>query len=424
MTATAQPGHDLVDRIDPDEVVDLALTLANIDSPSGAEHAASDYVYDWCAEAGLSPQRLRVDDSLAANVVGRIRGHGGGRSLLFNSHLDTAVQPGDSTFYRDPGRPEYHSAWRDGENLVGIGVVNDKGPMAAWLVAAATVRRHLGSLPGDIVLTAVTGEIGFEPVDGERGLRRHGKDFGSRYVATHGGLADLVVVAETTSFVPVWAEPGKAFFRIDVLGRESGIYTPYLDRPYPPLEHPNAIVRAAELIPRLESWALDFQQRNRELRGGGEVVPKANIGGVRAGSPSQPILTPSHCTLYLDVRLPVGATPMETLAELRSLVAASGVDAVVDCYLFRRGYEAQGAEELVDTLRAATLAEIPDPPERAPHSASSMWRDINVWNELGIPSVTYGPGLGTGGGNAALSVTELAAASRVYLRTMLALCSG
>jgi acetylornithine deacetylase/succinyl-diaminopimelate desuccinylase-like protein len=421
MTHDVSADH-VAQQIKPDEVVDLALALGGIPSPSGAEHAASDYVYEWCAQADLAPRRMRVEESRAANVVARIPGSGGGRSLLFNSHLDTAVQPGDTTYYRDPARPEYFSAWRDGDDLVGIGVVNDKGPMAAWLVAAATVRRELGSLPGDVILTAVTGEIGFEPVDDQQGLAFHGKDFGSRYIATHGAVADLVLVAETTSFVPVWAEPGKAYFRVDVLGRDSAVYTPYLNRPYPPAEHPNAVVRAAVLVPLLEAWSLEFQERHREQRAGGEVVPKVNIGAIRAGNPSQPILTPAHCTLYLDVRLPVGATPLDVLAELRELVRESGVPGEVDCYLFRRGYEAVGAEPLISALRDATALEVPDAPERAAHSASSMWRDLNVWNELGIPAVTYGPGVGTGGGNAALSVDELVAAARVYARAMVEIC--
>jgi acetylornithine deacetylase/succinyl-diaminopimelate desuccinylase-like protein len=412
-------------RITTADVAELALALGNVDSPSGAEHQVSDYLFDWCAEHGLAPVRQRAVPDLAANVVGRVRGAGPGTSLLFNSHMDTAVAPGDPTYFRDPDATELHGAWRDGDDLVGIGVVNDKGPMACWLLAAAAIRAAGVRLNGDLVLTMVTGEIGHEPVDDRWDLTDQGKDYGSRFVATHGALADYVLVAETTGFTPVWVEPGKAFFRIAVRGRDRGVYTPYLERPYGAGQHPNAIVQAAPLIARLEEWALDWERRGTADLPGGTVVPKVNIGAVRAGHPTQPILTPATCWLYLDVRVPPGQTPLAARRELAALVLDSGVDADVDCYLFRRGYEAVGAEPLVARLRAATAAELPEPPAPPPRPvASSMWRDINVWNELGIPAVTFGPGAGTGGGNARIPITALAQCARIYARTALAVCQG
>lgn len=409
-------------RIDVDDVVELALTLGSIDSPSGHEHAVSDHLVRWCAEEGLGPRRVRAAPELAANVVGRIRGTSGPARLLFNSHMDTAVAPGDRTYFREPDRDEYHRAWREGDDLVGIGVVNDKGPMACWLVAAAAIRRAGVALRSDLLLTMVTGEIGHEPADDDTGLQHHGKDFGSRYVATHGAVADYALVAETTAFNPIWVEPGKAFFRIAVHGREKGVYTPYLQRPYTAESQPNAVVHAARLIPLLEEWALSHERRGTRELPGGTVRPKANIGALRAGHPSQPILSPTTCRLYLDVRIPPGDTPMAVQRELHELLGANGFDGEVDLYLFRRGYEATGAEPLVDRLRRAGLEELADGPPPRSDVASSMWRDINVWNELGIPSVTYGPGTGTGAGNARLRVDDLLACARVYARVALGLC--
>jgi acetylornithine deacetylase/succinyl-diaminopimelate desuccinylase-like protein len=428
MTEDARSAGRLIDdvlaAIDPAEVRDLALALGRIDSPSGAEHAVSDYLVDWCADAGLAPRRVRALPELAANVVARLPGSGGGTSLLFNSHMDTAVAPGDTTYFREPDRPEFHTAWQESGELVGAGVVNDKGPMACWLVAAAALRRRGVALPGDLVLTMVTGEIGHEPVEEFCGPPYHGKDYGTRFVATHGGgLADYVVVAETTSFAPIWVEPGKAFFRIAVHGRDRGIYTPYLQRPYPPAAHPNAIVRAGVLIPLLEDWAYSYQQRSTSTSEAGEVVPKVNIGAVRAGHPTQPILSPVTCSLYLDVRLPPEETPLSVQDELRALLAAAGLEGEVECYLFRRGYEAVGSEPLVEGLRAATRAERGDDVGRPGHTPSSMWRDLNVYNELGMPAVTFGPGQGTGAGNVSIAVDDLVSCARIFARTALEICS-
>lgn len=419
------PIDDILRHIDPDEVVDLALRLGSIDSPSGEEHDVADHLEAWCRAAGFDASRVRYDDVHAGNVLAFSRGagSGAGRSLLFNSHMDTVVRSGDRTYFRAPDDPVLHTAWREGDHLVGVGLVNDKGPMAAWLVAAAAIRRAGVQLAGDLVLTMVTGEIGYEPVDEFQGPRWHGKDLGTRYVATHGGVADFAIVAETTGFQSVWAEAGKAFIKITVEGRPNAVYTPYLLRPYSEAEQPNAVARTARLITAIESWALDWEERNTVATPGGTVIPTANIGAIRAGHPTQPVLTPAACEVYLDVRLPPGATPMAAQASLRRLLASLELEGSVEVYLFRRGYVASGAEDLVSSLDAATLVEVGSPPEPpARPVASSMWRDLNVFNEMGIPSVTFGPGGGTGGGNRGLAIDDLVAAARIYARAAVDIC--
>jgi hypothetical protein len=49
--------------------------------------------------------------------------------------------------------------------LVGDGMCNDKGPMATWLMAAKAIKDSGVTLKGDLVLMAVFGDIGLEPVD-------------------------------------------------------------------------------------------------------------------------------------------------------------------------------------------------------------------------------------------------------------------
>ena len=47
---------DVVKRINRQEVIDLALALGNIDSPTGSEGAAGQYVYDWLGRNGFKPR--------------------------------------------------------------------------------------------------------------------------------------------------------------------------------------------------------------------------------------------------------------------------------------------------------------------------------------------------------------------------------
>ena len=155
---------DVIKQIDRQEVIDLALALGNIDSPTGSEGAAGQYVYDWLARNGFKPRKYALTPE-RFNVAAWLPGVGGGYSLIFNSHLDTTLR-GDAIWSaRDPQDPLYHSAWIKGEELHGDGLVNDKGPMAAFLVAAKAIKEAGYPLRGDLIVSAAAGEISREPVE-------------------------------------------------------------------------------------------------------------------------------------------------------------------------------------------------------------------------------------------------------------------
>jgi hypothetical protein len=42
-----------------------------------------------------------------------------------------------------------------------------------------------------------------------------------------------------------------------------------------------------------------------------------------------------------------------------------------------------------------------------PVPTSSMWRDVNCFNEMRIPALTYGPGVSSGGGRYAMSIENM-----------------
>ena len=143
--------------IDPKTLIDLALTLGNIDSPAGQEAPAGDYLLDWLRNRGFAPKKIGlVPDRFC--VAGSLPGTGGGLSLLFNAHMDTSI-PDEATLTLRPAQEADRLAWVDGDYIIGKGVVNDKGPMAAFLIAADAIRRAGTPLKGEIVLTMVPGEI-------------------------------------------------------------------------------------------------------------------------------------------------------------------------------------------------------------------------------------------------------------------------
>src|SRR5439155_672574 len=75
-------------------------------------------------------------------------------------------------------------------------------------------------LKGDLLLMAVVGEIGVEPVDEFQSPAYLAKEPGTRFAITHGGVADYALVAEGTDFGIVGVEAGKAFFKVTVFGND------------------------------------------------------------------------------------------------------------------------------------------------------------------------------------------------------------
>jgi acetylornithine deacetylase/succinyl-diaminopimelate desuccinylase-like protein len=413
---------DVVAAIDPQEVVDLALALGNIDSPTGSEGPAGEFVYEWLDRHGFAPTRYALTPD-RINVAARIRGTGGGYNLVFNSHLDTTLR-GDATWSAiDPKDPLYHSAWVEGDDIYGDGVVNDKGPMAAFLVAARAIRDAGFPLRGDLVVSAVAGEISREPVEEFQGPGYLSKDLGARFMATHGVLGDFVIVAEGTGFGIVGIEPGKAQFRVTVRTDTPRYYSPYLPRPTGLTDAPNAIVRASAVIAAFEDWAYDYQVRHTWESPYGRVVPKASVNAIRSGYPFSLTSAPQIAAFYVDTRILPGYNPLDIRFELEDLLARLGVPGDVEIILYRPGFEVRGAEPLIEAIRRQHALTFPTPPQIVADPVSSMWRDTNAFNELGIPAISYAPRSASHAAKKSFKVADLVDAARVYARIAMDLCN-
>ena len=416
-------AQSVLDKIDVDELVKVALDLANIDSPTGAEGPVGDYVYDWLTREGFAARKIALMPD-RPNVLGTLPGTRHGRSLVFNSHMDTTIHKDEWWTTRRAADPVFHSAWREGDVLVGNGICNDKGPMATWLLAAKAIKDSGVKLKGDLLLMAVVGEIGVEPVDEFQAPEYLAKEPGTRFAITHGGVADFALVAEGTDFGLVGVEAGKAFFKVTVFGNDLPIYTPYISRPTPIEKNPNAIVRMAPLIQRIEEWAYEYEQRNRYECPGGVIVPRVNIGAVRGGVPYKITKTVQQCAIYVDVRITPVQNPLDIREDLRRLVAAAGLSGEVELYTYRPAFEAdpKKVEPLASAITRAHQAVLGGTPKPAAPPFSSMWRDINCFNEMRIPAITYGPGISVGGGNFGMKIADMVTGTQLYALTALDLC--
>lgn len=420
-TVATNVVESVLERIDEREIVELALHLGNIESAPGEEGELGEAIYQWCVENGFPARRLGMFED-RFNVWAELRGAGTHPTLAFNSHMDTWARRDDFLIFRDPGSEILHRTWVEGEHLLGNPVVNDKGPMTSFMIACKAIRESGVKLGGSIYLTMVAGEIGQEPVDEFQGKRYLSKEVGTRYLLNHSPRPSFCLNAEATGFKKGWIEAGKAFYKITVHGAPAR-YTPYLTRPYGPGEEP-AIVRAIPVIQAIERWALEYEQKHRYESLGGTIVPKVNIGAIRAGEPWMILQNPELCMLYLDVRTIPGQDTAEIGRDLRTLLGDAGVEGEVEQFLNRPTYETDGIGPLsdaVDQAHAQVFGEecgIADPP------VTSMWRDHLVFIEMGVPGLTYGPTGVAGEGIFKVTRQDMVDAARVYALAALALCGA
>ena len=180
--------------------VALAHELVRVDSrnPSlvdGApgEGAVARALADVLRAWGLS---VDVRDVLPGrpNVVARVAGKGGGRSLMFNGHIDVVGVEGMT-------HAPFDAALKN-DRIYGRGSSDMKGGVAAMCAAAARIR---GQLRGDLIIAAVADE--------------EWRSAGTAALLAYGVHADAAIVTEPTQLRIMPAHKGFAWLEVRVRGR-------------------------------------------------------------------------------------------------------------------------------------------------------------------------------------------------------------
>ena len=173
-------------NVDRERLVETASRLVELHSFTGDEQ-----------RAGRARGRaLRGDGPARAMAAGRGEpgersrhpaGAGGGKSLMFNGHLDTSYS-GREPWLRDvPGfQPK---AFVEDGRLYGLGISNMKGAVACYLEAVRALQDAGIRLRGDVLIAAVCGEIEKTQYGDAQGAEYRGYAAGSRYLVSHGGVA-------------------------------------------------------------------------------------------------------------------------------------------------------------------------------------------------------------------------------------------
>ena len=136
-----------------DAIVDLARAMIRIPSPNFGEGAVADFLAERMRKIGMEVQMMAVEHPTEAGkstrqALGWLRGSGGGPTLMFNGHTDVNVMmPGWTV---DPHEGRFENGW-----LWGLGAQDDKGGLAAALVAIEAITKAGIRLKGDVLYAPV-----------------------------------------------------------------------------------------------------------------------------------------------------------------------------------------------------------------------------------------------------------------------------
>ncbi len=220
-------NHDLLRRIDEKACLDFLAAMVRHKSYSqtAGERELAAFMAERMREIGLEAQLTPVEaDKDRVNAVGRLRGAGGGKSLLFNGHVDT--NPVSEGWTVDPWGGK-----TDDRFIYGIGVSNMKAGDAAYFCAVKTLVDAGVKLKGDVILTYVVGEL-------QGGV-------GTLALIRQGLRADYFVNSEPTDLAALTMHAAAFTFIIELFGN-----TRHLSKRE---EAVDAISAACDLIPRLNA---------------------------------------------------------------------------------------------------------------------------------------------------------------------------
>src|SRR4051794_2432769 len=237
----------LAAQIDERACLDFLAEMAHHKSYSQTEgeRTLARFMAERMGAIGLDAELTPVEGE-RVNAVGRWKGAGGGRSLLFNGHVDT--NPVTEGWTVDPWAGKVDDAF-----IYGIGVSNMKAGDAAYFCAVKTLIDAGIKLRGDVILTYVVGEL-------QGGV-------GTYSLVEQGLRADYFINSEPTDLKAMTMHAAAFMFIIELTGN-----TRHLSKRE---EAVDAITAACDLIPRLN--AMKFSGARSPAH---EAINRVHVGVV------------------------------------------------------------------------------------------------------------------------------------------------
>jgi acetylornithine deacetylase/succinyl-diaminopimelate desuccinylase-like protein len=360
-TAPTSTPHD----VSIDDVIELTQKLVQIDSsnpdfgfpPGPGEIEIARYVTAWLAHRDVETHWLETHPG-RPSVVGVARGIGGGKSLMFNGHLDTVTTVG----YR--GNPLGGEIMD--KNIYGRGTADMKSGLACAMIATAAARTQ--KLSGDVILAAVADE--------------ESESKGTEEILAAGWRADAVLVGEPTEMALINTHKGFCLFEVDIHGVSAHGSRPDLGI--------DAICKAGYFLTELDRHAQELLTRTSEATKD-TGPPNIHCGVVKGGL--EVASYPALCTIFIERRTVAGETAETAGAELVVILQRLSQTVPDFKYEFRSTFERlpyfiardDPFVQLVAKHTAKATGTV------AIVKGETYWTDLALLGEAGIPGLILGP---------------------------------
>lgn len=333
--------------------IDSRNPLLVPDAPGEGEIGA--YVAEVMRQMGLEAHLQELGDG-RVNAIGILRGSGGGRTLMWNAHMDTVGIEG----MHEPFSGEVRAG-----RVYGRGSQDMKGSLAAMLAAAKALVEAKANLVGDVILAAVADEE-FQSMGTKHLLKEY--------------HADGAIVTEPTDLGLSLAHKGFVWYQVKTIGRAA-----HGSRPQ---EGVDAILHMGRFLARLDSLSQDLLRRPAHPLLGSPSLHASLIQGGSAWS-----VYPAHCELKIERRTLPNEDYTNVAGEIRSLLEVCKAEdprfqAQFEEMYAGAAFEIDPQARLVQVVQQAMQAQLGTPAQIV---GCTFWTDAALLAQAGIETVLLGP---------------------------------
>lgn len=266
-------SEQVLENLDEDAVVSLARSIVEIPSFKTEETTLALWLSDFFTARGYSVDLQEVEPG-RYQTIATLKGSGGGRSLMFNGHID--IDPLARGWHQDP-----FTSRVEGRRIYGAGLENMKGGIASMISAAECIRLSGAKLEGDLVIACVAGEL-------QGGI-------GTVHMLETGVRTDMAVVTEPMGTDNVTlVHSGWTQLAISTVGYSTHVILKD--------QAVDAIAAMMKVIPAVESTRFRCEKRP-DL----PLLPIITVGAIVGGRGEEhdlkgPNFVSDYCTILVDVR--------------------------------------------------------------------------------------------------------------------------
>ncbi|KAH8649917.1 tryptophan synthase beta subunit-like PLP-dependent enzyme [Xylariales sp. PMI_506] len=355
--------YEIPRSVSADDAVTLTLTLVQINSanpslssiPAPGEMAVAQYIRAWLEHRNIESHWVEPRKG-RPSVVGVVRGSGGGKSLMFNGHIDTVTLVG---YEGDPLSGKIENG-----KLYGRGAIDMKSGIAAAMAALAKVQQM--GLAGDVIFTGVADE--------------EAHSCGTEDILAAGWRADGAIVNEPTDLDIIYDHKGFAWFEVDIHGLAAHGSLADLGV--------DAIVKAGYFLVELDRYSQNLKNSPLKSPAG---LPTVHASIIEGGEESSSY--PALCTVTLERRTVNGETAETVRSEIQGLLDKLSKE-VPDFHAdLRVGLSRPPSSIPLDHPFNVLVGEVvaKELGREATFRGLPFWCDAALLTAEGIPSLLLGP---------------------------------